>query len=95
MQLLSEGHPDDRLYVYWEQNGKRITPAILKSCTPFDDLHEFLQSEYGAQRYCVMIRRGKKMLLCHEIGIAVPFNHVPRKDIYAEIEKLRREKRRK
>lgn len=95
MQLLSDGHPDDRLYVYWEQNGKRIAPAILISSTPFDDLSEFLQAEYGGQRYCAMIRRGKTMIFRHEFGIAQPLNFTPRKDIRVEIEKLRRRETRK
>ena len=93
LQILSEGHPDDKIYIYWMQNGKHIKPAILISGTPFEDLHDFLRQEYGAHRYLVMIRRGKEMLLRHEIGIAVPFNHVARKDIRLEIEKLRRAKR--
>lgn len=93
LQVLSEGHPNDKIYVYWMQNKKHITPAILIARTPFEDLCEFLRGEYGAQWYRVMIRRGKKMLLRHDIGIAVPFNHFPRKDIRLEIEKLRRAKR--
>lgn len=92
-ELLSEGHPDDRLYVYWLQNGRRITPAIIKSRLPFEDLHEFLQADYGAQWYCAMIRRGKKMILRHEFGIAQPLHMIPRKDIRVEIEYLRRRER--
>lgn len=93
LQLLSEGHPDDRVYVYWRPKDKIVTPAILIACTPFEDLFEFLRDEYGEQWYRVMIRRRKEMQLRHDIGVAVPFNHFPRRDIRTEIEKLRHAKR--
>lgn len=54
------------MYVYWIENGQKMYPAILKNVTPFVDLELFLQQKYGAQSYCAIIRRGKKMILKHD-----------------------------
>ena len=89
-ELLREENPDDHLYVYLMENGKKVCPAILKNVTPFEDLEMFLQRRYGAQSYCAIIRRGKKMLLKHMFQIAQPLKFTPEADIRAEIENLRR-----
>jgi hypothetical protein len=88
-QLQLEGNPDDRMYVYWLVNGKIIKPALLSGVTPFCDLFEFLRDNYGRQSYRVMIRRGKKMILRHDIHIGVPLVHFSARDIRADIETLR------
>lgn len=92
-ELLWEENPLDHMYVYWMENGEKITPAILKNIAPFSDLEMFLQRRYGAQSYCAIIRRGKKMILKHEFSIAQPLKFTPEVDIRLEIEKLRREER--
>lgn len=94
-ELLWEENPDDHMYVYWIENGEKIHPAILKNVTPFVDLEMFLQRKYGAQSYCAIIRRGKKMILKHEFHIAQPLNFIPEVDIRIEIENLRRQEREK
>jgi hypothetical protein len=91
-QLQLEGHPDDRTYVYWLLNDKAIKPPLLRGVTPFSDLCEFLRDNYGEQSYRVMIRRGKKMMLRHDIHIGVPLRHFPARDIRADIETLRQGK---
>lgn len=92
-ELLWEENPDDHMYVYLIENGEKIHPAILKNVTPFVDLEMFLQQKYGAQSYCAIIRRGKKMILKHIFHIAQPLNFTPEADIRVEIEKLRRTER--
>ena len=87
--LLEEANPDDCMYVYWMDGGRKIKPAILTNVTPFAELYEFLREEYGHQRYYVMIRRKRDIIFSGEIGIAVPLNFTSRKDIRAEIERLR------
>ncbi len=76
------------MYVYWIENGENITPAILKNVTPFSDLEMFLQRRYGAQSYCAIIRRGKKMILKHIFHIAQPLKFSPEADIRADIKNL-------
>ena len=60
------------MYVYWIENGDKITPPILIDVTPISDPEMFLQRRYGAQSYCAIIRRGKKMILKHVFHIAQP-----------------------
>lgn len=91
-ELLWEENPEDHMYVYWIENDEKTTPAILKNVTPFSDLEMFLQRRYGRQSYCVIIRRGKKMILKHVFHIAQPLKFTPEADIRAEIEILRRAK---
>jgi hypothetical protein len=88
-QLQLEGHPDDRMYVYWLLNDKMIKPALLRGVPVISDLFEFLRDNYGAQSYRIMIRRGKEMMLTHTIHIGVPLVHYPARDIRADIETLR------
>jgi len=78
------------MYIYWVENGEKITPAILKNVTPFSDLEMFLQNRYGAQSYCAIIRRNKKMILKHIFHIAQPLKFTPEADIRAEIRNLQR-----
>lgn len=92
-RLLWEENPRDHMYVYWMEKDVKVTPAILKNVAPFSDLEMFLQRRYGAQSYCAIIRRGKKMILKHVFHIAQPINFTPEADIRQEIEKLRREER--
>jgi hypothetical protein len=92
-RLLWEENPEDHMYVYWIENGEKISPAILKNVTPFSDLEMFLQRRYGAQSYCAIIRRGKKMILKHIFHIAQPLKFSPEADIRADIKNLQRAER--
>lgn len=94
-QILWEENPNDRLYAYWIDSGRRIKPAIIRGAIPFRDLFPFLQSEYGAQSYFLMIRRSKIMIFSGEIHVGVPLVFTPQKDIRLEIERLRRAERKK
>lgn len=57
------------------------TGAGGKSGRPFSDLEMFLQRRYGAQSYCAIIQRGKKMILKHDFHIAQPLKFTQEADI--------------
>lgn len=68
-QILDEGRPQDRVYVYRIENGKPVRPALYKGGV-FSDLLKFLRDEHGGGNFQLMIRRGEKMILSGRIGVA-------------------------
>jgi hypothetical protein len=70
-QLLECADERDRIYVYRLQNGKAITPAIVKGM-PFPELLDVLRDEHGGGEFRVMIRRGETLLMAGRIGVGAP-----------------------
>lgn len=87
-EVLLEQRPEDVAYGYWVNNGMRITPAVYRGAS-FPDLYEFLRDEFGPYTYDIMIRRNRTMTATARIHLAPKINHFPRKDIRAEIQRLR------
>lgn len=70
-QLMYDYDPKLCLYVYRLHDERKIRPALLMG-SPFPDLFDCLRDEHGGGRFCIMIRRGKKMELSGEISIGPP-----------------------
>ena len=71
LQILDNGDPRDRLYVYRVQDGKLMKPAVLNG-TPFRDLLEHLRDELGGGAFKLLIRRSDQMIFAGTISIASP-----------------------
>lgn len=67
--ILGKSDQTCRVYVYRIENGKPTRPAVWKG-GPHPSLLEEIRQTCGSGRFQIMIRRGEKMLLCGEIGIA-------------------------
>lgn len=74
-QILDEGGPEYRVYLYRLMNGKPVTPAMWKG-GPFPDLLEYLRDHHGGGEFRILIRRSDRMVLSGRIGIAVPLNQL-------------------
>ncbi|RMD91189.1 MAG: hypothetical protein D6807_00160 [Alphaproteobacteria bacterium] len=75
-QLLEDGDPRLRLYVYrLDAAGRKIRPALLVG-RPTPDLCEHLRLAHGGGAFAVMIRRGAMMELSGVIRIGVPHQHL-------------------
>lgn len=67
--ILEESDQTCRVYVYRIENGKPTRPAVWKG-GPHPSLLNEIRQTCGSGQFQIMIRRGDKMLLCGEIGIA-------------------------
>jgi hypothetical protein len=74
-QILDEGGPEYRVYVYRLVRGQAITPAIWKG-RPFPDLLNYLRDQHGGGEFRILIRRSDRMILSGRIGIAIPLNRL-------------------
>ena len=70
-QLLDDGDPSLRAYVYRIQDMKKILPALFIG-EPFNGLVEWLRDEHRGGDFHIMIRRGKRMELSGIICIGIP-----------------------
>ncbi len=94
-RILSEEHPDDCVYVYFVQDGRKITPAIIKNYGAHSDFLNDLRNTFGAHEYLVMIRRKRTMICTCRVSFCAPIGFIPKKDVVAEIERLRRKEHKK
>ncbi len=72
-QLLDDGDPRLRMYVYRWNDGRKILPALLIGL-PFSGLMDVLRDGHAGGHFYVMIRRGKMMELSGVISIELPLN---------------------
>ncbi len=61
-QLLDDGDPALRTYVYRLKSGAKITPAVFNGC-PFAGLLDYLRDEHNGGDFHIIIRRGRQMEL--------------------------------
>ncbi len=70
-QLLDDGDPALRMYVYRWTGDRKNLPALLTSA-PFPWLMDVLCDKHRGGDFYIMIRRGKKMELSGIISIELP-----------------------
>jgi len=69
--LLDDGDPKLRAYVYRLRDGRKATPALFIGA-PFNGLIEWLRADHNGGHFHIIIRRGKRMELSGIICIGVP-----------------------
>lgn len=76
-RILWEADPRNMVYLYGMDGDKMLKPYIFKG-PPFEDFEDYILDHFGDGHFCVIIRRGKVMLIAGEIGLLLPPND-PRK----------------
>lgn len=71
-QILDEGGPEYRVYVYRVVHGQAVTPAMWKG-GPFPDLLDYLRDQRGGGEFRILIRRSDRMILSGRIRIATAY----------------------
>jgi hypothetical protein len=70
-QLLDDGDPSLRAYVYRVRGTEKDLPALFTG-EPFNGLAEWLRDEHKGGNFHIIIRRGKRMELSGIICIGTP-----------------------
>ncbi|MGA9796289.1 MAG: hypothetical protein WBQ17_12230 [Rhizomicrobium sp.] len=71
LNLLKDGDPQLRCYVYRMRDDQKIKPAIHIG-SPFRKLADWLRDEHGGGDFHIIIRRARRMELSGIADIGVP-----------------------
>ena len=91
-QIADASNPDDHMYIYLVIDGRTIKPAVWSNVTPCEEMFDDLRDTYGTAMYEFLVRHRRIAILKMRMGIEAPINLTPERDIYADIERLQREK---